>query len=99
MGSALKDKRFRCVVRDPADAPQPDGWTQVQVEAERRVRDREKAKITLPSPEHLKRIMLDAPSLDGCHGGKGGRQAPSPCRQAPCSRNSAKLTAADQSPF
>jgi hypothetical protein len=58
----LRDKRFRCVVRDPADAPQPDGWTQVQ--AERRVRDREKAKITLPSPEHLKRIMLDAPSLE-----------------------------------
>ena len=60
----MRDKRFRCVVRDPADAPQPDGWTQVQVEAERRVRDREKAKITLPSPEHLKRIMLDAPSLE-----------------------------------
>jgi hypothetical protein len=64
MGSALKDKRFRCVVRDPADPLQPDGWTQVQVEAERRVRVREKAKITLPSPELLKRIMLDAPSLE-----------------------------------
>ena len=58
----MRDKRFRCVVRDPADPLQPDGWTQVQVEAERRVRDREKAKITLPSPEHLKR--MDAPSLE-----------------------------------
>ena len=28
------------------------------------MRDREKAKITLPSPEHLKRIMRDAPSLE-----------------------------------
>jgi hypothetical protein len=51
------------VVRSLADTPQPDGWTQVQIEAVRRAKDREKAKITLPSPEHLKRIMLDAPSL------------------------------------
>jgi hypothetical protein len=54
----------RRVVRSQAHAPQPHGWTQAQIEAERRVRDREKPKITLPSPEHLKRIMRDAPSLE-----------------------------------
>jgi hypothetical protein len=56
----VTDKRSRKL----ADAPPPDGWTQVHIEAERRVRDREKAKITLPSPEHLTRIMRDAPSLE-----------------------------------
>jgi hypothetical protein len=37
---------------------------QVEIAAERRVRNREKARMTLPSPEHLKRIMRDAPSLE-----------------------------------
>ena len=60
----VTDKHSRHVVRNLADAPQPDGWTQVEIESERRVRDREKARITLPSPEHLKRIMRDAPSLE-----------------------------------
>ena len=58
------DKHSRRVVRSQAPVPQPHGWTQAQIEAERRVRDREKAKITLPSPEHLKRIMRDAPALE-----------------------------------
>ena len=57
----VTDKHSRHVVRGQA---QPHGWTQAQIEAERRVRDREKAKITLPSPEHLRRIMRDAPSLE-----------------------------------
>ena len=52
------------MVRSQAHAPQPHGWTQAPIEAERRVADREKAKITLSSPEHLKRIMRDAPSLE-----------------------------------
>jgi hypothetical protein len=62
-GDALRvtDKHSRRVVRGQAQA---HGWTQVQIEAEHRVRNREKAKITLPSPEHLKRITLDAPSLE-----------------------------------
>ena len=60
----VTDKRSRRLVRSQAQAPQPYGWTQVQIEAERCVRDREKVQITLPSPEHLKRIMWDAPSLE-----------------------------------
>src|SRR5258708_31733968 len=65
-GGALRvsDKHSRRVVCSQAHAPQPCGWTQAQIETEHRVRDREKAKITLPSPEHLKRIMRDAPSLE-----------------------------------
>jgi hypothetical protein len=55
------DKHSRHVVRGQ---DQPHGWTQAQIEAERRVRNREKVKITLPSPEHLKLIMRDAPSLE-----------------------------------
>jgi hypothetical protein len=58
------DKHSRRVVRSQAPAPQPHGWTQTQIAAERHVRAREQAKITLPSPEHLKRIMRDAPSLE-----------------------------------
>jgi hypothetical protein len=57
----VTDKHSRRVVRSQ---PQPHRWTQAQIEAEGRVRDREKVKITLPNPEHLKRIMRDAPSLD-----------------------------------
>jgi hypothetical protein len=60
----VTDKHPRRVVRSQTHAPQPHGWTQAPIEAERRVRDREKAKITLSSPEHLKRIMRDAPSLE-----------------------------------
>ena len=60
----VTDKHSRRIARNLADAPQPDGWTQLDIEAERRVKDREKAKITLPSPEHLTRIMRDAPSLE-----------------------------------
>ena len=57
-------KPSRPLIRGQVHAPQPHGWTQAEIEAERRVRDREKAKVTLPSPEHLKRMMRDAPSLD-----------------------------------
>jgi hypothetical protein len=57
-------KHPRHVVCGQAHAPQPHGWTQAQIEEERRVRDRKKAKITLPGPEHLKRIMRNAPSLE-----------------------------------
>ena len=46
----VTNKHSRRVVRSQAHSP--------------RVRDREKAKITLPSPEHLKRIIQDAPSLE-----------------------------------
>jgi hypothetical protein len=60
----VTDKHPRRVVRSQGHAPQPHGWTQTQIEAEHRLSDREKAKITLPSPEHLKRIMRDAPSLE-----------------------------------
>ena len=60
----VTDKHPRHAVRSQAHAPQPHGWTQARIEPEHRVRDREKAKITLPSPEHLKRIMRDAPSLE-----------------------------------
>ena len=60
----VTDKHPRHAVRSQAHAPQSHGWTLARIEAERRVRDREKAKITLPSPEHLKRIMRDAPSLE-----------------------------------
>jgi hypothetical protein len=60
----VADKHSRRIARNLTDAPQPDGWTRVHIEAERRVRDREKAKITLPSPEHLTLIMRDAPSLE-----------------------------------
>jgi hypothetical protein len=56
----VTDKHSRRVVGGQA---QPHGWTQAQIEAERRVRNREKVKITLPSPEHLKRMVQDAPSL------------------------------------
>jgi hypothetical protein len=61
-GNALRvtNKYSRRVVRGHAHGPQPDGWTQAGIEAERRVREGEKAKITLPSPAHLKRIMRDA---------------------------------------
>jgi hypothetical protein len=67
VGDALRvaDKHRRHVVRSQAQEPQPHDWTEGQIEAERRVSAREKAKITLPSPEHLKRIMLrDALSLE-----------------------------------
>ena len=66
-GDALRvtDKHSRRVVGGQA---QPHGWTQAQIETERRVGDREKVKITLPSPEHLKRIMRDAPSLEDGYG-------------------------------
>ena len=57
-------KPSRPLVRGQAHAPQPHGWTQAEIEAEHRVGDREKDKITLPSPEHLKRMMRDAPSLE-----------------------------------
>jgi hypothetical protein len=57
----VTDKHSRRVVRGQA---QPHGWTQAQIGAERRVRNREKVKITLPSPEHLKRIMRHAPFLE-----------------------------------
>jgi hypothetical protein len=60
----VTDKHSRQVVCSQTHAPQPHGWTQAQIETKHRVRDREKAKITLPSPEHLKRIMRDAPSLE-----------------------------------
>jgi hypothetical protein len=55
------DKHPRHLVRSQV---RPHGWTQTQIEPEGRVRDREKVKITLPSPEYLKRIMRDAPSLE-----------------------------------
>jgi hypothetical protein len=55
------DKHSRRVVRGQ---DQPHGRTQTQIEAERRVRNREKVNITLPSPEHLKLIMRDAPTLE-----------------------------------
>jgi hypothetical protein len=60
----VPDKHPRRVVRSQAHAPRPHGWTQAQIEAVRGVRHREKAKIVLSSPEHLKRIMRDMPSLE-----------------------------------
>jgi hypothetical protein len=66
VGDALRvaDKHRRHVVRSQAQEPQPHDWTEGQIEPERRVRAREKVKITLPSLEHLKRIMRDALSLE-----------------------------------
>ena len=60
----VTDKRPRLAAARLMSRSQPRGWTQTRLEAEHGVKHRKIVQITLPSPEHLKRIMRDAPSLD-----------------------------------